>query len=78
MQPEILSGRSVGIGDAANMALVPVDELSERLRAELMQAEERFCQAMTTESKQQTLERFENALNRYTDLLMSRRKLKPG
>jgi hypothetical protein len=56
------------------MALVSEDELGERLRAELMQAEEDFCQAMTTESRQQTLERFEYALDRYTFLLMSRRE----
>jgi len=63
-------------GGEANMALVREDELGERLRAELMQAEEEFCKAMTTESKQVTLERFEHALDRYTDLLMSRSKSK--
>jgi hypothetical protein len=58
------------------MALVSDDELGERLRTELMQAEEEFCQAMTTESMQLTLERFEHALDRYINLLMSRRESK--
>jgi len=46
------------------------EALVERLRAELTQAEERFREATTPEEKQKALDEFEQALSRYSDLVL--------
>jgi hypothetical protein len=44
--------------------------LVEQLRAELTKAEEEFRQATTPESKREALDRFEQALARYSRLVL--------
>ena len=46
------------------------EALVERLRAELMEAEEEFRQATTPDSKTVALERFSTALDRYSRLVL--------
>jgi hypothetical protein len=46
------------------------EALIERLRAELTEAEERFRQAITPESKYNARANFERALSRYSALLL--------
>jgi hypothetical protein len=46
------------------------EALIERLRAELTEAEERFRQANTPESKSKALANFERALSRYSGLVL--------
>jgi hypothetical protein len=46
------------------------EALIERLRAELTEAEERFRQANTPESKSKAMDSFERALSRYTRLVL--------
>lgn len=46
------------------------EALVERLRAELTEAEEKFRQATTPESKQEALDNFERALSRYSRLVL--------
>jgi len=58
------------------MARVSEEALVKQFRTELMKAEEEFREAMTAESKQQTFDRYEQALDQYSDLLMSRRRSK--
>ena len=44
--------------------------LVDRLRSKLMKAEEELCQATTADSQQRTRERYEQALDQYSDLIM--------
>ena len=53
------------------MSFIPEHEaLAERLRAELAEAEEKFRQANTSESKHKALDEFERALSRYSHLML--------
>ena len=45
----------------------------ERVRAEMVRAEEEFRQAATPQIKQYARERYEELLARYTDLVMRKR-----
>ena len=44
--------------------------LVDRLRLKLIKAEEELCQATTAESQQRTRERYEKALDQYSDLIL--------
>ena len=44
--------------------------LVDRLRSKLMKAEKELCQATTAESQQQTGERYGQALDQYSDLIL--------
>jgi hypothetical protein len=46
------------------------EALVEQLRNELTKAEEKFREATTPESKQEALDRFEQALDRYSRLIL--------
>ena len=53
------------------------DLLVHRLRAELLKAEEEFRLATTVESKIQSRDRYEHALDQYSELVLSHGKSKP-
>jgi hypothetical protein len=46
------------------------EALGERLRAELVEAEEKLHQATTPESKSKAIDDFERALSRYSRLIL--------
>jgi hypothetical protein len=49
------------------------DLLVDRLRSELMKAEEELCRARTAEDQQRTRDRYEEALHQYSDLILRER-----
>ena len=50
--------------------------LVDRLRSKLIKAEEELSQATTAESQQRTRERYEQALDQYSDLILRGRRSK--